>query len=320
MTYQANNSQAIQENKIEKPNYTQIPNIIYDYWLPKLSPSAFTVLSLICRKTFGWHKTSDTISKNQLIKLTGITKNTIQKSIEELQKNNLLIVHQSTNEYGNQPNVYSLNIQKPKDNLYDGQNLGGGRSNSDLGGRSNIDPTKERVYKINKKENKQRKENAESKDSLESKDSHLCSLYLFEKLKKVRLDRKVPDWNKWDKEITNMIKQDKRTKDKIIKMIDWLFDTDNKFVVGSTKSLREKYDNIADHMIDEVNKANESLRYKEDNIQWLKGKISYLERVGAKGNLRFNDHEVIDSVLKRSHSLNAKNMIDIVSSWDKLRR
>ena len=72
----------------------------------------------IARKTFGWHKTSDTISKNQLIKATGMTQTYIQTFIEELESYKILLKFQNTNEYGCQPNTYSLNIKKPEDLLY----------------------------------------------------------------------------------------------------------------------------------------------------------------------------------------------------------
>ena len=134
--------------KIDKPNYTQIPNVIFDYWMPKLSLGAQSILFAICRKTFGWHKTSDTISKNQLMNCTGMSKNTIQKAIEELEKLQLLVKHCSKNEYGFQPNTYSLNIEKPIDpNLEESQNLGGGGSNSDLGVGQILTPQKKDIQK-----------------------------------------------------------------------------------------------------------------------------------------------------------------------------
>lgn len=135
-----------QKTIIEPPNYTPLPNVVTDYWMAKLSPGAFKILVCMCRKIFGWHKTSDTISKNQLIKVSGMSKNSVQSAVEELESYGLLLKFQNRNEYGNQPNTYALNVQKPKDEIYQEQDpgstqdLGGGRSNFDPGGgRSNID-------------------------------------------------------------------------------------------------------------------------------------------------------------------------------------
>lgn len=121
---------------IDSPNFTQIPNVVFDYWIPKLQkPGSALVLLVLCRKIFGWHKTSDHISKNQLCKTTGLSKNTVQSAIEELQNHGLLLKHQHRNEYGHQPNTYSLSVEKPLDVIYteQDQNLGVGRSEIDLG-------------------------------------------------------------------------------------------------------------------------------------------------------------------------------------------
>jgi phage replication O-like protein O len=154
---------------IQAPNYTQIPNVIFDHWMAILSPGAFKVLICMCRKIFGWHKTSDTISKNQIIKVTGLSKNSVQSAIEELENHGLVLKFQHQNEYGHQPNTYALNVEKPKDELYQdpnlpggGQNFRGGGSKYDLGVGQNLtqgvgqnltpqkkDYTKERLTKDN---------------------------------------------------------------------------------------------------------------------------------------------------------------------------
>jgi phage replication O-like protein O len=164
---------------ISAPNFTQIPNVVFDYWMPRLSLAAQSILFAICRKTFGWHKTTDTISKNQLIKCTGISKNTIQKAIEELESFELLIKHSHQNEYGHQPNTYSLNVDKPDDpNLHDeGQNLGGGRSNSDLGVGQILTPQKKDI------QNKEREREGFGDFVKFSKEEYanLCNLHTKEK-------------------------------------------------------------------------------------------------------------------------------------------
>lgn len=75
--------------KVDKPNYTQIPNIILDN-IDKFSNTEFKILLLICRKTFGWHKEKDKISYSQLIK-TGLGKNTIPRAINTLKDNGYII-------------------------------------------------------------------------------------------------------------------------------------------------------------------------------------------------------------------------------------
>lgn len=70
-----------------------------------------------------------------------------------------------------------------------------------------------------------------------------------------------------------------------------------------------------------VNKKSEKNEaVKERNIMWLKDQIANLERVGARGNLYYTDTQVIDSVLNKYYDIYAKNMIDIVDSWNQYRR
>jgi len=63
--------------RIYKPNYTIIPNIILDKMMSEMSESEFRVVIAICRKTFGWHKDKDRISISQIEKLTGLSHNAV---------------------------------------------------------------------------------------------------------------------------------------------------------------------------------------------------------------------------------------------------
>lgn len=131
--------------QIQAPNYTQIPNIVFDHWMAILKPAAFKVLICMCRKIFGWHKTNDAISKNQIMKVTGLSKNSVQAAIEELENYSLLRKFRHKNEFGHQPNTFALHIDRPMDKLYQDsnlcgtdQNLGGGRSKFDPGVGQNL--------------------------------------------------------------------------------------------------------------------------------------------------------------------------------------
>lgn len=70
--------------RIEEPNYTQIPNIIFDHWMKELSPACFKVLCVICRKTFGWHKGKDKISIKQLMEHSGLSRQGVVTSVDLL--------------------------------------------------------------------------------------------------------------------------------------------------------------------------------------------------------------------------------------------
>ncbi len=88
------------KQKIEAPNYTQIPNIYFDSIMQTLNHTENIVFLVIMRKTFGWHKKRDKISYSQIMELTGIKSRTtvstalkglLEKGLIETQKAGQLI-------------------------------------------------------------------------------------------------------------------------------------------------------------------------------------------------------------------------------------
>jgi len=75
---------------ISKPNYTQIPNDILDNYMNQLSGAGIKVLLKICRNTFGWNKDKDKISLSQLVKSTGLCRQSALDAVKELIKIDLI--------------------------------------------------------------------------------------------------------------------------------------------------------------------------------------------------------------------------------------
>ena len=80
---------------IQVPNHTQIPNVIIDEHMSKLSHAQFKVLMAICRKTIGWHKQSDYISISQIVELTGVSNKTVVGAINQLEKKGFIVTKKS---------------------------------------------------------------------------------------------------------------------------------------------------------------------------------------------------------------------------------
>ena len=86
-----------------KPNYTPVPDELFDDQLPDLSGAELKVLLYIIRRTFGFKKESDNISLNQLIhgittkddvvldRGTGLSKKTLLEALKNLVEKNLII-------------------------------------------------------------------------------------------------------------------------------------------------------------------------------------------------------------------------------------
>ena len=70
---------------IEKPNYTQIPNVYFDSIMQKLNGSENLVFLAIMRKTFGWRKKKDRISYSQIMEMTGLAKSTTAAALKSLE-------------------------------------------------------------------------------------------------------------------------------------------------------------------------------------------------------------------------------------------
>jgi phage replication O-like protein O len=67
-----------------KPNFTPVPNVIFDEVMRTLAPGAVKILFAICRYTYGWGKKSDRISLNQLSEMTGMDRANVARSVRQL--------------------------------------------------------------------------------------------------------------------------------------------------------------------------------------------------------------------------------------------
>ena len=85
------------------PNSFQVPNVLVDEYITKLSSHSFKLLLFIIRKTRGWQKTKDNIPATQLAEAVGLKKiKSVYPYIKELEALNLIKVHKSqgkTNQY-----------------------------------------------------------------------------------------------------------------------------------------------------------------------------------------------------------------------------
>jgi len=120
----------------EYPKMTDVPDQIFDQFLPAFSGAELKVILYVCRKTFGWKKDNDDISLSQLLygiktreakivdRGTGLSKPALLKALRSLEKNRLIIrERKSSPEKGNEATNFKLNLK--------GDNEGGGREKSE---------------------------------------------------------------------------------------------------------------------------------------------------------------------------------------------
>lgn len=101
------------------PNYTPVPNIIIDYWMPRLSSIEFNVLIFICRKTFGWHKVRDRISLSQIMEAVKSGRSRISEAIKKLIEHNIIkkITHGTE---GSQQSFFEISFSNNCDQCQNG--------------------------------------------------------------------------------------------------------------------------------------------------------------------------------------------------------
>ncbi|MEW7966661.1 replication protein, partial [Acinetobacter baumannii] len=92
------------------PNAFQVPNAFVDDVLNKISDAACKIYLVICRKTRGWNKEMDSISLSQFEEITGKSRPTVVKCLNELIKVGLVVeqpstIHGNTFKLGNDTSI-----------------------------------------------------------------------------------------------------------------------------------------------------------------------------------------------------------------------
>lgn len=85
---------------MKKPYFTAVPNEVMDHYLPELSHGELKVLLVILRRTYGWHRDTDTLSLSRLAELTGLGKSTCCEAAKSLEERGLVSRKQNTGSDG----------------------------------------------------------------------------------------------------------------------------------------------------------------------------------------------------------------------------
>lgn len=108
------------------PNFTPVPDQLFDEQLADLSGAELKVLLYIMRRTFGFKRDADAISLSQMLhgiakrdgqpldKGTGLSKPTLLQTLRSLVEKQIVIAERRrSKEKGDEPTVYRLNIIEP---------------------------------------------------------------------------------------------------------------------------------------------------------------------------------------------------------------
>ncbi len=70
--------------KIQPPNYTQSPNVLFDEVFKTLKEGELRIVLVLIRQTFGWHKQWDQISIGILSDKSGMERKSVCRSLNSL--------------------------------------------------------------------------------------------------------------------------------------------------------------------------------------------------------------------------------------------
>lgn len=106
------------------PNYTPVPDELFDEQLPDLSGAELKVLLYVIRRTFGFKRESDNISLSQMLnglrtrdgrvldRGVGLSKKTLLLAIKSLEEQNIILTERRrSQEKGDEPTSYRLNVR-----------------------------------------------------------------------------------------------------------------------------------------------------------------------------------------------------------------
>ena len=103
-------------SKIPAPNYTQIPNTLFDM-LPQMGESEARVVLAIARETFGWHRPHALLSLSDLSRLTGLSRQGVINGIEAGINRNTICRTQSGQQFKYYINVEGASTQESPSEL-----------------------------------------------------------------------------------------------------------------------------------------------------------------------------------------------------------
>lgn len=108
------------------PNYTPVPDELFDDLMSQLSGAALKVLLYIIRRTFGFKKASDNISLQQLVRGittaegqvldhgTGLSKDSVVRALHDLEERCVIVrQRRRSRHHGDEATTYTLNIVAP---------------------------------------------------------------------------------------------------------------------------------------------------------------------------------------------------------------
>jgi phage replication O-like protein O len=90
------------------PEYTQVPDVVLDQWLPLLSASQLKVALAIVRWTLGWHRYSHQITTRRLAAHCQLSPRSVRRATAALAAAGVITIEPHVGPSGQDANTYHL--------------------------------------------------------------------------------------------------------------------------------------------------------------------------------------------------------------------
>jgi hypothetical protein len=97
-----------EEGKVMSTHTVNIPSMLLDVWIPKLTAEEGILLVVLCRKTFGWDKMQDIISTSQLVAMTGWNERRVRRTMQSLLKTDVPVEVVGRGKHGTSYRIYDF--------------------------------------------------------------------------------------------------------------------------------------------------------------------------------------------------------------------
>jgi len=103
------------DEEMEAPNYTQFPNLLLDWLMPKVSGAEFKVIAYIVRQTWGYHRYDDfvSISLTAIVAGTGLSRSAVNDALKMYDERGFILIDKHASPaHGKESNTYRLRVRK----------------------------------------------------------------------------------------------------------------------------------------------------------------------------------------------------------------
>lgn len=96
------------------PDFTMVPNLVFDAILPRLDGGEAKVLFYLIRETYGWHHQAVRLSLPDVCRGAGVSRRTAAEALKRFEAVGLVQIERSIGQHGKEANAYRLLVTEDR--------------------------------------------------------------------------------------------------------------------------------------------------------------------------------------------------------------